>query len=166
MKKILLIITLPMVASSTIFAQSLDLSKYVWNINAACDYNSIGSEVYQVVEEPPKLTNFPSKRFRGLLSVLSDSLAMSTNVTGKICIELEFFVNHPICVRRIGTDGLEFNEDQFSLIMKKLEDFAVFNPGVQSGVERNCRGLLWLSVDRGYFETFESMNFRFTGEYD
>lgn len=144
-------------------AQSIPDNAFNWlKMNNCLNISESGSEqVYSKVEKEPTILQYNQAGFQAFVNQLIEEMGLSPTVIGVIKLKLLFPLNGNLCLLEVGCKNISLNADQMAVLLRGLNSIGSIEYGQQQGVNKNCQGILYLTVEGGKLKKLRNVNFGF-----
>jgi|GEM_PF-3647075 len=144
-------------------AQSIADNAFTWlKMDNCLNISESGSEqVYSKVEKEPKILQYNQAGFQTFVSQLIEQMGLSSTDNGLIKLKLLFPLNGNLCLLEVGCKNISLNADQIAVLLRGLSSIGSIEYGQQRGVNKNCQGILYLTVEGGKLRKLRNVNFGF-----
>ena len=126
---------------------------FIWKTNPSCIPNVTCTQMTLGLRDIPVIRGKDSLAVKSYLVTLVEKLALDDQASGKLKLQIIFFISGNLCLAKAGVSDLDLHEAQINRINDWLKVIKVA-PGKYNGLEVNTQGYIYLSIKNGRLKDF------------
>ena len=147
--------------NSYLVSQSIPDHEFEWSTALNCLPDTECLEIFLKAETDPKIRLITEDEFRNLISEAIAASQFPRAASGYIKIKLLFLIGKSVCINKIGVKGMSIEPHQINALSHLFRTLHKIEYEIHQGLQRNCQGLVYLTVRDGRLEDIRTINFGF-----